>query len=715
MVLPSQLNVLFLMKIVFLKIVAFWRRFRGDPTANPHLHYAPQVEALMRRANPFAAWDERANWMIDCVDWLRHEPKMAGRPRQQRICFLLDWLDEHREVRRLVQTTLQKTLREASGPELFSATGLPQEPAFFSELNERIARKILPRAPANMDLSALFTAMFPKEADSDWLRGLGDEILQRIWKLAADHGIAHAYQKQIDEALTYLVTLVISVGISPAFRQRLGAKLPLQATPFMALRRELEKYLMASVHDSSALRSVRMLVAVCQAQTDKIYAHLDEYGVSVSLVYRVERMRAQLIRIGRLIDLRAASCDGEDAVQQQAQALLGDLISAQHHRSSVRRLAGRSFSLLARKMVERNAEHGGHYRARDRAEYRVVLRSGVIGGAVIALAVIGQLLLSSVNLAHFFEGAFVALGYALALLTVAAVGGTLAAQQPAVTAPALAARMGALDTVAGLRGLLTEVAALLRAQVAALGGNLLTVIPLVAGLALALTWWHGGVVLDVTQAHAELQRLSLIGPTPLFAAITGVLLWLAGLSAGFADNWFAVRRLRQALAQHRRLVYIFGAARTERGAAWLERNLSCIAGNLALALLLGMTPVLARFFGVPLDVRQVTFAAGALAAAAANLGWQVLLTPEFWLASAGIGLTGVLNIGVAFACALALALSARDVPRQRRRLVLRVLLRRMWAAPGFFMRASSGAGGAARTTPKLASDAESGERSQSGP
>ena len=41
--------------------------------------------------------------------------------------------------------------------------------AQFSELAERVARKILPRAPANMDLSALFTAMFPNPSDAEWL------------------------------------------------------------------------------------------------------------------------------------------------------------------------------------------------------------------------------------------------------------------------------------------------------------------------------------------------------------------------------------------------------------------------------------------------------------------------------------------------------------------------------------------------------------------
>ena len=674
------------MKMLLLKICVFWRRFRRGARARrqPHLHYESQVAALMGRANPFASWDERANWMLDVVEWLRREQTRSPRPRQQRARFLLDWLDRHRDVRRLVQTTLQKTLREASGPELFSATGLPHEPAFFSELGERIAKKILPRAPANMDLSALFTAMFPKPADAEWLLGLERPILRRLWKLAADDGIAHGFRQQIDEALTYLVTVVISVGISPAFRQRLGPKLPLQATPFMALRRELEKFLMAPVQDEAALRSVRMLVAVCQAQTDKIYAHLDEHGVSVSLVYKVERMRAQLARIGCLIDLRAASGASEDAAQVQAQALLGDLIAAHHRRSSVKGLVRRSFALLARKMVERNTQHGEHFRARDHGEYRTLLRAAVIGGGVAAFAVLGKFLLPGVG-PQFFEGAFMSLGYAVAFLALAAAGGVLAACQPAVTAPALAARMGTLDTLVGLRSLLTEAAFLLRAQSAALAGNLLAVIPAVTALALALAWIRGSLPLSAEQAHAMLKNLSLVGPTPLLAAFTGVLLWLAGLVAGFADNWFALRRLRQALAQHRRLVHILGPGRAERWAHWLERNLARITGYVALAVLLGMAPVVAQFFGVPLGVRHVTLAAGALSAAGASLGWGVLATPEFWLGAGGVAVTGLLNIGVAFGCALALALGAREVPGRTRRLVLRALLRRMLAAPRFFL------------------------------
>lgn len=675
------------MKISFLKLLVMWRRFRR---ASPrhienHLRTFRQVEALMRRANPFASWSERANWLIDVAEWLRHEPRRSHpsrldeqawqRVKHRRTRFLLDWLEENRDVRRVVQTTLQRTLREATGPELFCVTGLPHEPAFFNELGERIARFILPRAPSQTDMSMLFTAMFPEPADADWLLGLDHKTLARIWKLCADDAIAHNYRQQIDEALTYLANMIISVGISPDFRQRLEPRMPLQATPFMALRRELEKYLLANPEDEAALRSVRMLIAVCQAQTDRIYGHLDEYGVSVGLVYRVERMRAQLTRMTRLIDLRSVPASAQTTAQ--VQALLIDLIDAHHHRSSVKGLLSRSFSLLARKMVERNADHGEPHAVRDRAGYGALLKSGWRGGIVAASAVLIRSALPGGG-ARFFEGVAASLGYAASFGVIAATGGTLAA-------PALASRMQSLDTIAGLRRLMAEVAALSRAQAAAVFGNLMAVVPLMALISAGVLLVSGAPLMPAAKAHASLGSLSALGATPLFAAITGLLLWISSLAAGFADNWFALRKLREGLAHHRRLVHALGAARAQRWAGWVERHVAGIAGNVSLAFLLGMAPVLARFFGLPFDIRHVTLAAGELALAAGSLGWEIVAAREFWLATAGVASIALLNIGVAFACALALALRARNTPARMRRRVYRSVLRRFIAAPHAFL------------------------------
>jgi site-specific recombinase len=691
------------MKISLLRARAIWRRFhRGSPHRQGDLQYGPQVEHLVRRADPEASWNERANWMIDVADWVRHEPREvrealrtrvavddgadAGqRPlTHQRMRFLLDWLDGHPQQRLLVQATLQKTLREAVGPELFSATGLSGEPAFFSELSEQILKLFLPSPPARMDLSSLFVAMFPSPDDADWLTGIDLSTLGRLWDLMADDGIGQAYYRQIDEALNYLVTSILATGIGTEFRERLEPRQPLQSSPFMMLRRELETCLLSPQPDETALRNLRLLIGVCQAQTDRIYTHLDEFGVSVGLVYHIERMRSQLARMTRLIELRNAGPDSGQG-SGQVRALLADLIRAHHQNSSVRGLMRRSFALLARKMVERNGSHGEKYIARDRADYRHMFLAACGGGIITAFTVLGKLALSGPGPARFFDGFFASINYAVSFMTISAVGAVLATKQPAVTAPALAAKMVALETVDGLRSLMAEIAWILRSQAAAVFGNLMSVIPTMLVITLLVGLAFGEPLMDAEHAVSAIGNLSVIGITPLLAACTGVLLWLSSLIAGFADNWFALRRLRESLTHQRRLVYALGPARAARFAAWLENHVVDIAGNVSLALMLGLLPVLATFFGLPFDVRHVTLSTGTLTGAAASIGWDVLAMPSFWLAIVGIFIIGLLNVGVAFGCALTLALQARDVPARVRRLVRRTMVRSFTHSPRSFL------------------------------
>src|SRR5690606_28951257 len=177
-----------------------------------------------------------------------------------------------------------------------------------------------------------------------------------------------------------------------------------------------------------------------------------EHGTSLGLVYHLERMRAQINRIGRLLDLRNAPGSEEGA--GQIQAVLVDLIVAHHHRSSVRDLIRRSFSLLARKMVERTAYHGEFYIARDRKEYTAIAKAAMIGGIVVGFTGLARAWIDRAGMAEFFEGFFHSVNFAFGFLLIALLGGLFAARQPAVLAPALAEKMGALDTIDGLRSLL---------------------------------------------------------------------------------------------------------------------------------------------------------------------------------------------------------------------------------------------------------------------
>jgi hypothetical protein len=90
-----------------------------------------------------------------------------------------------------------------------------------------------------------------------------------------------------------------------------------------------------------------------------------------------------------------------------------------------------------------------------------------------------------------------------------------------------------------------------------------------------------------------LQSLTLLGPTALFAAFTGVLLFASSLIAGWTENWFVFHRLDSAIAWNPRIVARLGAARAARWAAWWRANVSGIAANVSLGMMLGLVPAAA--------------------------------------------------------------------------------------------------------------------------
>jgi site-specific recombinase len=91
--------------------------------------------------------------------------------------------------------------------------------------------------------------------------------------------------------------------------------------------------------------------------------------------------------------------------------------------------------------------------------------------------------------------------------------------------------------------------------------------------------------------------------------------------------------------------------------------------------------VIARFFGIPFDVRHVTLSTGTLALAAARFGTSSFGHDWFYYAMAGIGVTFVLNLGVSFSIASFVALRAYDVHAREQLLLLRYLLRQIVRSP----------------------------------
>lgn len=662
-------------------------RRRDEPTHG--------VDTLLARSDPRAPFAERLEWLARLVHWVARPVRLPGQgeglpaPQTTRLRYLLQLLERNPEWKGRAARSLRATLREVDALGLYCESGLPQEPGFFAEAWERLRARLLPRNPYKPELGSLLIALFPREHDARWLLALDGDTLARVLGLLSfdeqpEEAGWNAPRHDLADALLYLVSDLRTIGLSVPIRKRLPSR-GFRELPFFDLIRAAEAMVSALAEDRGRIDTARAAflerLEQCGRTGEEVRAHLGETGVSVRVVYRLERMDAQVRRLRDLTDLLTAA----DAAPDQTARFLAGLVRDTLARRKVRELATANLRLLARKVVDRSAQTGEHYIARDRSEYHRMLKSAAGGGALTALTTYAKLAISGLGLLPFLEGLLASLNYSLSFVLLHSWHFTLATKQPATTAPALASRLNPAETPAEAEALVDEAVHLIRSQAASVLGNVGLVLPTVLLLGLAWQLVSGHPFLGEHKAQHTLESFTLLGGTPLYAAFTGVLLFLSSLAAGTADNWFALHGLRDGIASSPACVALLGRARARGLAAYLSDNLSALVGSVALGFLLGMVPAIGYIVGLPLQVRHVTLSSGQLAAAVQALGPEALLTPAFAWAVAGIASMALLNVGVSFALALSLAIQARGVQGPARGVVRRALLRRLLTRPLSFL------------------------------
>lgn len=670
-------------------------------------------------ARPVAAWDlnsllaaldprsqraERNLWLVRLAEWLRHarvvpkpsddgaQPGPADAPRATprpvlKLRHLLNLLDREPEYRARLVELLARTLVDMDATLLLADFGFASQMAFFSELLERIQRKLLPGTPDTDDLSELFQLMFCDADDARWLQAIDDDTLERLAALlreavaASRHPrAAESWRTALLDATVFCLTQARALAFSADIRSRLGG--PARALApfhqllraFQAVRHELEAAQRREEALGPALRYFHTLLDACRRDAATVYDALEDTGISVNIVFAVQQLHARLDRAGQLLD-----CLLSDTPARAVRDLMVQLAETAQRRRSVRALMARNYSLLARKMAERNAETGEHYITRDRREYLRMFWRAAGGGAVTTITVFLKFLIGLLGFSGFFAGFAAGLNYAASFVVIQLAHFTLATKQPAMTAPAMAHKLGDLGSDEAVEDFVDEVSHLIRTQVAGILGNVSVVLP----CALVVQWlWglaFGAPLIGIETAQYAVDSLSALGWTPVYAAGTGVLLFASSLIAGWAENWFVLHRLGSALRWNPGIVARLGANRAARWSTWLQANVSGLAGNVSLGMMLGLVPAVAGFFGIGFDVRHVTLASGQLGVALGAIGWDLLSTPGFWLAVVGIVLTGLLNVTVSFVLAFRLALRARNIrlkDRGRIHAAVRARLRR---------------------------------------
>jgi len=682
-----------------------------------------QIEAWLDAADAKAPLAERHLWLIRVLDWIRRGEPLSGTQ------YVVRLLSEDTARRDKVVALLAAFWRDVDVAALLSDYGFAPRTSFLNELGERIRRRLLPRTPETGDLASLFHLLFDQEGDAEWLAGLDEPTLDAIAALFTDalhkhkgqasNASAHTsplgWRESFYDAMLYLASEVRAAGFSPAFRSRVGMRLdadfadpdtkapappearaadPSGRTAFRQLAKVVERLReLAEEHGALATpdapsppallqeaQYLRGLLDHCTAAARGLHGHLEQHGISVDLVFQIDQLEGRCRRIEQLLDVVLA-----EKPSPVMRALLTELVHTGERRQSVRALFAQHYSMLARKVAERNADTGEHYITRTRTQYLEMLRSAAGGGAVMAITTYMKFVMLALALSPFWAGMAAGLNYATSFVIIHLLHFTVATKQPAMTAPAMAARLANTADESSVEAFVDEVANLMRSQVAGILGNVLLVGPVVLLIQIGAWYALGKPLISVETAEHVIDKLTLLGPTAFHAAFTGVLLFASSMIAGWMENWFALHRMPSALRWNPRIRAWVGEARAAHWSAWWRDNISGLAANISLGFMLGVVPVIAGFLGAPFDVRHVTLSTGQLAAALGTLGPAALDLPAFWWGVAAIPVTAALNVGVSFLLALRVALRSRNVKLKDRARLRAAIWRRVWRQPLSFL------------------------------
>jgi site-specific recombinase len=597
----------------------------------------------------------------------------------------IDFMEQNAELKSRFRTSWQAMFADLNSVSFFGEAGVPAQNALLPETARRFFQRLLPSAREEADAARIFTAVFASPRAVKRFLELDPEIFARLIGIFWDpHGfeVFPSVRNGMQEALRLLAARVAGRGSSPGVRQRSTTN-EVEESPFYRLIFATEKFIEPPTTEPLGAHKERWLEAVyaCRGELALVRIHMEDAGVSTGLVFDLSVIDASLDRMELLAALLARSTDKVTSARRLLDTLFSGLLAD----TRVSALVRQNLNLLARKTVERTGHSGEHYIAQSRREYWHMWGAAIGGGLVTVFTAAIKLHIVGKTWPPFVEGFLVGTNYAISFLILQIFGLALATKQPSMTAATLA------DIIRRNRGeerrdkIADFAASISRTQLAAALGNILAVS--VGAVVFDQIWraTQGAAYLPARQAeHVYLSLRPIASGTIFFAAITGVLLWLAALVGGWCENFAIYNRIPEAIAQHP-LGQRIGTERMRRLGNWVDRIVAPWSNSIALGYLMGFAPEFAHFFGVPLDVRHVTLNTGMFAFSAASFGMTAFR--QWWLYSAigGIAIMFVLNLGVSFSIASIVALRAYDVGRDEQFSILRSAFRQILQSPLQFL------------------------------
>ena len=646
------------------------------------------LRALLAALDPGADLAARHVWLIALFDWLRGDESSVG-DTLARLQTFTSAVHAQPELQQRLKAWWQVLLQTVDVTTLLADFGFAPRTAFVSELANRLRRKILPGTPETIDAAELFALVAPTRFDARWLGAIPETQIDQVVALLSSNAQTDTliWQHHLMDALTYCTAQIRATGFAPELRLRMDrandddrAFHPL-SNDLAELRQIFFDPAQGGEELKAAIAKLRARLETCRQAVNGVYAHLNDNGISVGMVFMLRQLRERIVRVRELLDTLTSPVPAQAAIK-----LLARRVTIGQDNKSIGALIRVNSTLLSAKMAERSSEVGERYITRDRTEYTQMLGKAMGGGAVTALTTGLKFAVVGIGLSAFWNGFASGFVYAASFILIQLLHLTLATKQPAMTAPAMAAKLTEIDSGHAIEDFVDEVTHLVRSQVAAVLGNVFMVVPAVLLVNVLVVLLAGRPMISQPEALHVLGTLSLLGPTLLWAAFTGLILFASSMVAGWLENWFVLHRLDSAIAHNPRFTRTLGTQRAVRWSHFMRQNISGFASSISLGFMLGLIPAFTGFFGFELEARHVTLSAGQLAAAGASLGLEAFRQPLIWWCIAAIPLIGALNLSVSFYCAFRLALQAHNVSGIDRARISRAIWARWRTQPkGFFV------------------------------
>lgn len=578
---------------------------------------------------------------------------------------LTDWLQAHPKERYLLRKAITDTIGAADMQYIFTESGLLTSSGFFAELQQKLVAKILPSLLPEHDLRLTVRKIFCKSSDYKWMNLVQISAWLLFFKTMKlnIHFENNGQYKQLLNAAETLSYRIAALGLDRRITSKAGKIL----RPHNAFVNQNKEWLRFSVlatsgetleGQSHSYSRLLQWIDMGLRQIKEFRRQKREKGTSLQQTYLTERLEEHLLRLQTIITIIDPSIEVNP---QEYTSYFKEVVENENTHNKLRVFLSKNFAFLAYQIAEHGSRTGEKYITNNFKEYRQFFWSAAIGGFIISLAALIKIELTNLHQPYFWASFCYGLNYALAFTAIHFLGGTIATKQPALTASTIATSLDNTNPKSpSLHNLALMNAKVVRSQLASLMGNLIIVLPLTIFIAWSVHKLTGTFLIPVEEIETTLDTVKPHFTNIWFASIAGVLLFLSGIVSGYFDNMVIYGNIPERMIHHRGLQRLLGEKMLTRTAAYIDKNLGAIMGNVLLGFGLGFMIFFGKIFGIPLDIRHVTISTGffgfAWFSSGFTLTWQVVA----WciLGLAGIALT---NLVVSFSSALFTALKSRGV------------------------------------------------------